>query len=67
MIVMNVCRNALYERLPNEVKEYLKNKKEKNKIDDKVSENDNRYSSTRQSISDINGDRDSIGINSDLI
>ena len=26
MVVMNVCRKALYERLPEEVKEYLKNK-----------------------------------------
>ena len=26
MVVMNVCRNALYERLPEEVKQYLKNK-----------------------------------------
>ena len=27
MIIMKVCRNALYERLPNEVKDYLNNKK----------------------------------------
>ena len=26
MVVMNVCRNALYERLPEDVKQYLKNK-----------------------------------------
>ncbi len=67
MIVMKVCRNALYERLPNEVKDYLNNKKGKSKDEIRISEIDNRYSSTRQTISDINGDRSTQGVNSDLL
>jgi hypothetical protein len=67
MIVMKVCRNALYERLPNEVKDYLNNKKGKSNDEIRISEIDNRYSSTRQTISDINGDRSTQGVNSDLM
>ena len=64
---MKVCRNALYERLPNEVKDYLNNKKGKRNDEIRISEIDNRYSSTRQTISDINGDRSTQGVNSDLM
>jgi hypothetical protein len=64
---MKVCRNALYERLPNEVKDYLNNKKGKSNDEIRISEIDNRYSSTRQTISDINGDRSTQGVNSDLM
>ena len=67
MIIMKVCRNALYERLPNEVKDYLNNKKGKSNDEIRISEIDNRYSSTRQTISDINGDRSTQGVNSDLM
>ena len=31
MVVMKVCRNALYERLPPEAKEYVNSMKNKNK------------------------------------
>ena len=67
MIVMKVCRNALYERLPKEVKDYLSNKKGKSKSDEiRFSESGNRDSSTRETISDINGDRNTQLMNSQL-
>ena len=56
-IVMKVCRKALYERLPQEVKDYLKNKKNENIISKiRLSEDNenNRYSSIRKSDNDIN-------------
>ncbi len=55
--VMKVCRKALYERLPQEVKDYLKNKKNDNIISKiRLSEDNdnNRYSSIRKSDNDIN-------------
>ncbi len=45
MVVMNVCRNALYERLPQEVKQYLKNK---NTDKDSILENINNITSNRE-------------------
>ncbi len=56
-IVMKVCRKALYERLPQEVKDYLKNKKNENIISKiRLSEDNenNRFSSIRKSDNDIN-------------
>ena len=54
---MKVCRKALYERLPQEVKDYLKNKKNENIISKiRLSEDNenNRFSSIRKSDNDIN-------------
>ena len=45
MVVMKVCRNALYERLPQEVKQYLKNK---NTDKDSILENINNITSNRE-------------------
>ena len=56
-IVMKVCRKALYERLPQEVKDYLKNKKNENIISKiRLSEDNenNRFSSIKKSDNDIN-------------
>ena len=39
IIIMKICRNALYERLPKEVKDYLKDKKNQNVVE-KIKFND---------------------------
>ena len=39
IIIMKICRNALYERLPKEVKDYLKDKKNQNVVE-KIKLND---------------------------
>ena len=52
-VILKVCRNALNERLPDHVKEYLKMKKNKNN-DDRISNvsNINDYSSSKETLID---------------
>ena len=47
-VILKVCRNALNERLPDHVKEFLKKKKNKNN-DDRVS-NINDFNSSSNSL-----------------
>ena len=57
-VILKVCRNALNERLPDHVKEYLKMKKNKNN-DDRISNvsNINDFSSSKEALVDdsLNG------------
>ena len=52
-VILKVCRNALNERLPDHVKEYLKMKKNKNN-DDRISNisNINDFSSSKEALVD---------------
>ena len=66
-IVMRVCRNALKERLPEHVKEYLKNLRDGDRISSiaSFSENNNisNYESKRESSSKLNIDEKISNIN----
>jgi len=55
-IVMKVCRNALDERLPDNVKEYLKNKKDGEKITKLISFSNNTFDNDKDSLIKLNND-----------